>query len=206
MAGELTAWIRFTHRLNVLLWASPLPRPAKVRLEPYIYRNPPLHGRQVLEAVKAVEAAGVEIACAGGWGVDALAGKQLRIHRDLDAIIPPEGLDKAMAALAEHGYEEWYRITTADTLGEGGPAIIASVVLRNHALRVVDLILIENPREVLNYVQGSIDGQPVVCLSPDDQVRSKMGLSLKRYRKDRQVVYRMLEQPAQLQEAEKKPD
>jgi hypothetical protein len=33
-----------------------------------------------------------------------------------------------------------------------------------------------------------------------------MGLSLKRYRKDRQVVYRMLEQPAQLQEAEKKPD
>jgi hypothetical protein len=33
-----------------------------------------------------------------------------------------------------------------------------------------------------------------------------MGLSLRRYRRDRQVVYRMLEQPAELKVVEKKAD
>lgn len=206
MTDEISGWTRFTHRLNVLVWAAPLPRPLQVRLSAFVYRSPPILGRQVIEVVTAVEAAGVVIACAGGWGVDALAGKQLRIHRDFDAIIDQNDLDKAMAALAEHGYEEWYRLTAPDTLGEGGPPILASVVLRNHVLRVVDLILLENPREVLTLVQGSIDGQPVKCLSPDDQVRSKMGLSLKRYRKDRQLVYRMLEQPAELKPVDETTD
>jgi lincosamide nucleotidyltransferase A/C/D/E len=205
MAPDVSLWTRFTHRLNTLIWKLPLPNRVLVRLSETVYHNPPILGHHVAEIIKTLEQAGVIAACAGGWGVDALAGKQLRIHRDLDAVIDVNQLDEATAALATLGYEEWYRITEPYPFGESGLQISTSVIYRDRSMRVVDLMLFETPGEVLDFVQGSISGQPVTCLSPDDQVRGHLGLSVRRYRKDRQVIYRLLDSAAELKEAEKKP-
>ncbi len=42
---------------------------------------------ELLEVTHTLEAAGVRYWLAGGWGVDALLGRQTRSHRDLDIII-----------------------------------------------------------------------------------------------------------------------
>jgi len=41
----------------------------------------------------------------GGWGVDILAGKQHREHRDLDVDFDAEYLETLLEALRKHGYE-----------------------------------------------------------------------------------------------------
>ena len=205
MGERVSWWTRFTHAVNVLVWRLPLERRLLVRLSGLVYRSPPLLGRHVVEVLDALENAGVIAACAGGWGIDALAGKQIRIHRDLDAIIATRDLDKATAALAELGYEEWYRLTDAGTFGVEGPQITASVIFRDKRFLVVDLILFDDPHDIFTYVRGSISGHPVTCLSPQDQITSHRGLTLSRYRKDRQLLYGLIESPAVLREAEKKP-
>lgn len=40
----------------------------------------------------------------GGWGVDALVGRQTRGHRDLDLAVRADALDDSVAALIDHGY------------------------------------------------------------------------------------------------------
>ncbi len=40
----------------------------------------------------------------GGWGVDALAGRQTRPHRDLDLSVPADHLDRALFALTGLGF------------------------------------------------------------------------------------------------------
>ena len=44
----------------------------------------------------ALEGEGIEVWVAGGWGIDALVGRQTRQHRDLDLLLP---LPKTLAAL-----------------------------------------------------------------------------------------------------------
>lgn len=53
----------------------------------------------------ALDAIGDPVWIAGGWGVDALLGRQSREHRDLDVLLPADRLDGALAALAALGCE-----------------------------------------------------------------------------------------------------
>jgi lincosamide nucleotidyltransferase A/C/D/E len=41
---------------------------------------------------------------AGGWGIDALAGEEIRAHRDLDLAVDADGFDDCLAVLSELGY------------------------------------------------------------------------------------------------------
>jgi len=47
---------------------------------------------------------GVEPVVAGGWGVDALVGRQTRTHRDLDVLVPEPFVDAVIAAFTDHGF------------------------------------------------------------------------------------------------------
>ena len=51
-----------------------------------------------------LEAAGLVVWLDGGWGVDALAGRQTRPHQDLDLVIAREDLAAAQRALAAVGF------------------------------------------------------------------------------------------------------
>ena len=66
----------------------------------------------------------------GGWGVDALLGRQTRPHGDLDVVVGRENLDRASEALAAHGYAH-------DPSVE--PGLPARFVLRATDGRQVDL-------------------------------------------------------------------
>ncbi|MGI8910161.1 MAG: nucleotidyltransferase domain-containing protein [Rubrobacteraceae bacterium] len=59
----------------------------------------------VLEIVDRLGTAGVRVWLDGGWGVDALIGRQTRDHDDLDIVIPLPEADAAQRTLTVLGFE-----------------------------------------------------------------------------------------------------
>jgi len=60
--------------------------------------------RGVLAVTDSLRAGGIGHWLSGGWGVDALVGRQTRPHRDLDLAIDARRLAGALLLLAELGY------------------------------------------------------------------------------------------------------
>jgi len=58
----------------------------------------------VRSILSALRRQGIDPGVSGGWGVDALAGRQTRDHRDLDLSVPAEHLDRALFALTGLGF------------------------------------------------------------------------------------------------------
>lgn len=67
--------------------------------------RPELTAQQALGVLDQLSAAGVEAWVDGGWGVDALVGRQSRLHADLDLIVPSASFLDALAALRRAGFE-----------------------------------------------------------------------------------------------------
>ena len=61
-------------------------------------------GISVAEVVQLLEAARVEVVLDGGWGVDALLGRQTREHKDLDVIVPVTDVARLRESLAAKGF------------------------------------------------------------------------------------------------------
>jgi lincosamide nucleotidyltransferase A/C/D/E len=59
---------------------------------------------EVLDVLAALSAAGCRFWLEGGWGVDALLGRQTRRHRDLDVDLDSRCEESALAVLTERGY------------------------------------------------------------------------------------------------------
>jgi lincosamide nucleotidyltransferase A/C/D/E len=185
-------WTRITHWLNVVVWALPLPRKVQQQLSAWVYRSPPIKPERVAAAVHALESAGVTVACMGGWATSAVAGRQVRTHRDLDVVIDSKDAEKSVAALQKLGFEEWYRLDDVARLGDG-PTIVGSIVLRDRAMEVVDLNLVDAPAARFTFVTGTVAGQPVPTLSPEDLLRSRSDRDRRRDRKDREVLRGLVE-------------
>lgn len=130
----------------------------------------------VVTVMGALEAAGVRAWVAGGWGVDALLGRQTRHHRDLDVVLDADdGAElKATAALGGLGYRP------ADLRAPAGKWMPEKVVLRDRCGRTVDLlpatVSTTPPRgEGFSYPpdafsRGAVGGRPVACLSASVQL------------------------------------
>ena len=59
---------------------------------------------EVLAVLGALHAAGRRVWVGGGWGVDALVGRQTRPHRDLDLAVDADHLEPVLDLLASRGY------------------------------------------------------------------------------------------------------
>src|SRR3954454_15121378 len=82
--------------------------------------------RSVVEVLEVLERAECRSWVAGGWGVDALVGRQTREHRDLDLAIDGEQEASALAALRRLGYEvetDWRPAPGARRAGGRGIAM-----------------------------------------------------------------------------------
>jgi Aminoglycoside-2''-adenylyltransferase len=188
MQERASRWTRFTNRLNAVVWALPTPRRLKALLSRIVYQNPPMPIATVLIAMAAVEASGVEVALMGGWGADALVGEQLRPHHDLDLIVNRDHLDKALMALYAIGFVEWFR--NASPMPFGDLRMESAVVVRNPAMRVVDLhaMRFDDPKPAL--AEGKIGGRRVTCMSAELQIqanaksRARSRRVKRRYRKN----------------------
>ncbi|MCC8025921.1 MAG: aminoglycoside adenylyltransferase [Clostridium sp.] len=59
----------------------------------------------LMAAINLLENAGITYWIDGGWGVDILAGKQTRDHRDIDIDFDSQHTEKLLNLLLEYGYE-----------------------------------------------------------------------------------------------------
>jgi lincosamide nucleotidyltransferase A/C/D/E len=120
---------------------------------------------QVLVLLDLVEKAGVRAWVAGGWGVDALAGRQTRRHYDLDLLIgdDPGDLQKVAAALTRADYR------LAESEQNPGLAMPWRHFWRHeggYGVEVLPVALREPPFSADNsFARGSVEGRPVPCLS-----------------------------------------
>jgi lincosamide nucleotidyltransferase A/C/D/E len=128
---------------------------------------------QVLTLLDLVEAAGIQAWVAGGWGVDALAGRQTRQHYDLDLLIgdEPGEYEKVTAVLAREGFR---KAETECNPGLPMPWRHAWRHDQGHSVEVLPVVLRDPPfswpataaeADPEPFTVGSIDGRPVPCLS-----------------------------------------
>ena len=59
----------------------------------------------LLTVIDLLDKAGITYWIDGGWGVDILAGKQTRVHRDIDINFDSQSTEKMLNMLLECGYE-----------------------------------------------------------------------------------------------------
>lgn len=62
-------------------------------------------GLEAAALLRALAAHGVDACVGGGWGVDALVGKQTRKHSDLDLWVEAHALEGLFRVLVEHGID-----------------------------------------------------------------------------------------------------
>jgi lincosamide nucleotidyltransferase A/C/D/E len=133
---------------------------------------------QVLAVMNLLAAEDVAGWIDGGWGVDALLGKQTRPHADLDLAVDERSVDRLVTSLRADGYA---------ILRDEIPVAIA---LRHPDGREVDLHPLaltpdgggdqQQPGGAPPWhygppTTGHIDGRSVPCNSLDTQLRSHLG-------------------------------
>jgi lincosamide nucleotidyltransferase A/C/D/E len=134
---------------------------------------------EVHRVIDVLADAGCRVWVAGGWGVDALAGRQTRPHRDLDLLIEAACLDDALEALGELGYEvetDWLPIRVEAAASGHRWVDLHPVVFddEGHGVQAgPDGTTFDYPAACL--VTGSLDGRAVPCLSVDRQIEAHTG-------------------------------
>lgn len=59
----------------------------------------------LMAIIKILEGANIAFWIDGGWGIDILAGRETRPHRDIDIDFDAQRTDKLLAILFSHGYQ-----------------------------------------------------------------------------------------------------
>ena len=139
----------------------------------------------VIKFYSNLERLNIEIWIDGGWGVDALLGKQTRLHSDLDIVIQQQDLQKARQLLEGQGYQNVERDDTRPwnfVLGDNkGHEIDFHVIVfdsdgnaiygppENGEMYPADSLL----------GNGKINRHSVKCISPEQMIRFHTGYKLR---------------------------
>ena len=132
----------------------------------------------VVQVLDMLESAGLHVTLDGGWGVDALLGRITRAHEDLDLVVPLHECEQVIALLGRSGC----RIEE----DEPGRVVMAHADLGRIDLHTVTFDALGNAVQVQpaaspvvyahhGFVEGSILGVPVPCISVEVQVSSRLG-------------------------------
>jgi lincosamide nucleotidyltransferase A/C/D/E len=141
--------------------------------------------RDVLWILDALEGAGVPCVIGGGWGVDALVGRQTRRHHDLDLVLLEFERDepRARSALELLGFRQvlhWHASTrwmpSRSVMDDGAGRCIDLVNLETaqvatmlgHGDPVAELSSADGHSSL--FVSGIVGGRLVVCLSAEAQL------------------------------------
>ena len=131
---------------------------------------------EVLAVLADLTEAGCSVWVVGGWGVDALVGRQTRLHRDLDLALDARNETVALRVLERRGYriETDWRPVRVELVAEGRgwvdvhPAVFDAA---GHGRQAdVGGGKFEYPSEAFD--QGTLGGVRVPCLSRDQQLPS----------------------------------
>src|SRR5882757_801353 len=94
--------------------------------DPYDLRVARMTAQRALGILHPLTEGGIDTWVDGGWGVDALVGKQTREHGDLDLGVVRSDLDRAIELLASVGYavsDDRYRQITVQLTHTAGHRI-----------------------------------------------------------------------------------
>src|SRR5262245_26304257 len=140
---------------------------------------------EVIRLYKELENLGIKIWIDGGWGVDALVGKQSRPHKDLDIALEQKNVRGLRQFLEEQGYGEMkerearaWNFVLSDK--NGREIDIHVIVIDEHGNGIYG-----PPGNGEMYPEasltgtGSIDGLTVRCISPEWAVNFHAGYELK---------------------------
>ncbi len=134
---------------------------------------------EVLGVLADLTEAGCSVWVAGGWGVDALVGRQTRLHRDLDLALDADNETVALRALERRGYrlETDWRPVRVELVAEGrGWVDVHPVVFdaTGHGRQAdLDGGRFDYPPDAFD--QGALGAVRVPCLSLDQQLRLHTG-------------------------------
>ena len=138
---------------------------------------------EVLDVLAALSALGCRFWLEGGWGVDALVGRQTRVHRDLDVDLDTRCEEPALAALAEMGYsvETDWRPNRVELHAPGRGRVDLHPLLLDEDGSARQAALDGGfhifPRSF--FVTGSLAGMPVPCVSVAAQRLFRTGYNLR---------------------------
>ena len=135
----------------------------------------------VVEVISCLEAAGIEVWLDGGWGVDALLGRQTREHDDLDVVMGIDNVEGAQKALGALGF----KVTEDDEFP-------TRFVMAGNLDRKIDFhtVTFDNEGGGIQRLQGggsfryppeglmgsgTVGGRAMRCLTPELQVRCHQG-------------------------------
>ena len=141
--------------------------------------NPEMTASDVIEIVGLLRRNGIQVVVDGGWGVDALLGRQTRRHQDLDVAVQHSDVPRIRALLEARGYAD---VPQGDTwecnfvLGDGQGHLfdLHSCTFDEAGNNIYG---VKYPYESLKG-KGSIDGYPVKCITPEWMVKFHTGYKL----------------------------
>lgn len=138
----------------------------------------------VAALIDRFDSAGVRVWIDGGWGVDALVGKRLRVHDDLDIVVDIRDVPTVQDVLRSGGYTLRDRdaplsFMTVDADGRQVDVHPVTFDERGNGLyQMDDGGTWTYPADGLTGT-GSIGGKPVRCLTPELQMRVHSGYELR---------------------------
>ena len=133
----------------------------------------------VLAILDLLARAGAPAVVAGGWGIDALIGRQTREHADLDVAIDGKREAEAMAALDEAGFSittNWRPVRVVLTHPDGAEVDLHPLRYRPDGSAVqagLDGVQYEYPTD--GFTTGVICGREIACVAAEAQVRFHTG-------------------------------
>jgi lincosamide nucleotidyltransferase A/C/D/E len=136
--------------------------------------------KEVLDITELLEDTGITVWLDGGWGVDALLGRQTRTHGDLDIAVQHKNVPKLRKLLESRGYRDVPRPDTKDwnfVLGDdqGHEVDVHSFTYDAEGRHIHG---IEYPADSLTGV-GSVNGRAVKCIAAEYMVRFRTGYELR---------------------------
>lgn len=141
--------------------------------------RPEMSADMAVQLIQLFEQQGIEVVIDGGWGVDALLGRQTRKHNDLDIALQHRDVPHLRTLLEERGFKD---IPRDDTRA-------CNFVLGNDSGHEVDIhsytydaqgqliFGVAYPPASLTG-RGSIQGHPVKCITPEWAIKFHAGYEL----------------------------
>ena len=138
-----------------------------------------MEAKTVIELLKVFAENDIDTVVDGGWGVDALLGRQTRPHEDLDIAIPHKDVLKIRKLLTDRGFNDAPRDDTRDCNFVLGDSLGNSVDVHSYKFD-------EQGNNIFGVAYlpeyftgtGTIDGYPVKCISAEWTVKFHVGYEL----------------------------
>jgi lincosamide nucleotidyltransferase A/C/D/E len=138
----------------------------------------------VIDVYSTLGGLGIQIWIDGGWGVDALLGRQTRSHKDLDIALEDQHLVRFERFLALRGYhrtkreiERPFNFVVADDGGREIDVHVISLDENGDGIYGPPENCLTYPAESLTGI-GTISGCTVRCISPQWMVKFHSGYEL----------------------------